>query len=384
MFWGWMFGLHLVPLLGSYGRRTTLPSDARGETQHAAGTSASAVTATSSVAASQGGESERGRQLLGSGGGRVALVCLQFSDPPVRRAQLVGGRELVSQLGEALEPGALVWIQSDVPYIASSFRKLFWRHGGFAPSARHAATPGSETTQMRHRIAVAAVLPGHISKSPKRNDQCETLQGDATEDVVVSEAATTVAAVATASVAAEGLPLLLLEADLETHEEPWLTEPQVAAVVAKHRRSRPLENGFRKGAANGQRGFECCKASSDNLQQQPGKHGHHQQQEEQQQRGCAGGMQEREHEQNGGGMDVYDITNAISGDSEEAEGIAGGVGDVSGSSRDGDGAGDCSDGGRNYDIGVDDGDEQDGWQGLPWLASNPLGVPTEREVYVER
>lgn len=27
---------------------------------------------------------------------------------------------------------------------------------------------------------------------------------------------------------------------------------------------------------------------------------------------------------------------------------------------------------------------EDGWCDLPWLDSNPLGVPTERELYVER
>ncbi|GIL68512.1 hypothetical protein Vafri_21779 [Volvox africanus] len=375
MFWEWMFGR----------LRTTLLLDASGATQHAAGRNATAatadagagddVTATAAVAAGHGSESESGRQLCG-GGGRVALVCLQFSDPPVRRKQLVGGSELVSQLAEALEPGALVWIQSDVPYIASSFRSLFWHHGGFAPSARHAATPGTGSQWRRCRQDIRP-------NSPKRNEQCETLGGDATGygDVVVSEAATTVAA---AIGAAEGLPLLLLEADLETHEEPWLTESQVAAVVAQQHRRRPLEKG-RKGTANAQRDLACCKASSENQQQQLEKLGRHQQQQqEEQQPGCGGGMQEGEHEQNGEGICVYDITNAISGDSEGAKGMAGGAEDASSSSRDGDGVRDCSDGGSNHNNGVDDGDGEDGWQGLPWLASNPLGVPTEREVYVER
>ncbi|KAG2423606.1 hypothetical protein HYH02_015306 [Chlamydomonas schloesseri] len=30
------------------------------------------------------------------------------------------------------------------------------------------------------------------------------------------------------------------------------------------------------------------------------------------------------------------------------------------------------------------GEEEDDWRDLPWLNSNPVGVPTERELYVER
>ncbi|GFR48671.1 hypothetical protein Agub_g10626 [Astrephomene gubernaculifera] len=77
----------------------------------------------------------------------VALVCLQFSDPPVRRQALVGGGDLVAQLAEVLEPGAMVWIQSDVLSIARSLRRLFWRHGGFAPSIRHAAAASACVTR---------------------------------------------------------------------------------------------------------------------------------------------------------------------------------------------------------------------------------------------
>lgn len=58
-----------------------------------------------------------GRAAVGSGGtggkaagctgqGTVALVCLQFSDPPYRRQALVSGQEgLVDEIAAALGPG---------------------------------------------------------------------------------------------------------------------------------------------------------------------------------------------------------------------------------------------------------------------------------------
>ncbi|GIL92438.1 hypothetical protein Vretifemale_19999 [Volvox reticuliferus] len=380
----------LVPLLGSYGKRTTLPLNGPGKTQHAAGGSAAAAPAgpgngiAARTAAAGGHDGESDGQLRGGGGGRVALVCLQFSDPPVRREQLVGGSELVSQLAETLEPGALVWIQSDVPYIARSFRTLFWRHGGFAPSARHAPTPGAANNRMRHRNTAAAPSGLVRPNSPKPNAQCETLPDDATRDVVVSEAATTAAA----NAAAEGFPLLLLEADLKTHEEPWLTEAQVAAVVAQQRRNHRLKNDL-NGATNGQRHFEGCEAFGEEEEQQRQLETNHQRQQQQQQPGYRGRIEEGEEEEDGERIGLYDSTNEISDDIEGAGGTAGGTGDAPGcahgSGRDGDGVSSngCSDG-RKYDIGLDDEGEEDGWQCLPWLASNPLGVPTEREVYVER
>jgi hypothetical protein len=76
----------LRPLLASYGRR--------------AGSSGGSE--------SSGGSGERSScssSGSGAGRGRLALVCLHFSDPPVRRQALVRGSELVEQLAEALAHG---------------------------------------------------------------------------------------------------------------------------------------------------------------------------------------------------------------------------------------------------------------------------------------
>ncbi|KAG2427609.1 hypothetical protein HXX76_012262 [Chlamydomonas incerta] len=261
------------------------------------------------------------RRLAGTAGGRVALVCLQFSDPVAdrgpeagrnwRREALVGGGELVRQLAAALEPGALVWVQSDVLSTAASFRRLFWQHGGFAPSARHAAA--TSATRTREWLGPAAAAPGSASPGPASETATAAREGGAPAAVGAGSLATAADRPLPAALLPprqqpqphselqppQLLPLLLTAADLATHQEPWLTEQQVAEASERH------------AAARRQAGTGCCSAL---------------------------------------------VAEAGLAEASEA----------------------CRAGGEGATG------EEDGWCDLPWLDSNPLGVPTERELYVER
>jgi hypothetical protein len=128
-------------------------------------------------------------------------------------------------------PAALVWVQSDTLSTAQALRRRFWRHGGFAPSARHAAAAAG----------------------------CSAASNGS---------------------AGQQLPALLAApGGLASHEEPWLGEAEVAGL-------RPSQQVLPPQQVLS----EPCSSEAD----------------------------------------------------------------------------------------------ADGWAALPWLMSNPLGVPTERELYVQR
>ncbi|KXZ50105.1 hypothetical protein GPECTOR_18g80 [Gonium pectorale] len=295
------------------------------------------------------------------GGGRVALVCLQFSDPPVRRQALVGGGELVAQLAEALPTGALVWIQSDVLSIATSLRRLFWRHGGFAPSARHAAATSATITRLwmpPQDMRAHPSGPPTATSSPGASKSGETSSAasppparsgvprpapDVGEEAGGPPADGPAAVAATAAAAAVGLPLLLRGVDLRSHQEPRLTETQVAAVAA-----------VRKGTAHDP-DDRCAGGHTASVCSPPAVR-------------ADGAWQCREDQE-------HVELRGVAGDWDEA--------------THGDGAADALPGGWDPSRGdnccePDGGGGADGWEGLPWLDVNPLGVPTERELYVER
>eukprot|EP00198_Chlamydomonas_reinhardtii_P011839 XP_001701176.1 predicted protein [Chlamydomonas reinhardtii] len=174
----------------------------------------------------------------------------------MRREALVGGSELVEQLAAALEPGALVWIQSDVLSTAATFRRLFWRHGGFAPSARHAAARSVTRTREWLRPDATGDASGSPSGPATGTGAAIFLdEGRSADDAAGAGAGFSGMALGRLPAApllpsrpqsqppwplqlhselqphsglqpSQRLPLLLTGTDLATHAEPWLTGQQ--------------------------------------------------------------------------------------------------------------------------------------------------------------
>ncbi|KAG2487836.1 hypothetical protein HYH03_013553 [Edaphochlamys debaryana] len=268
----------------------------------------------------------------------VALVCIQFPDPPVRsgdglkRPELLGcGRE-AEALAAGLRPGALVWIQSDVRSIALDHRRRFASLPGapFAPSARHAAA--ASRTRTRHWLPppggqpptanggpTAAMEPAAARAAAAAEPSVGRVEGSgAGAAAAAAEAAADEALIAAAAAAGAAVPPLVL-VDLAAYREPWLRPEEVAAVVRQHaRRAAALS----RTAVAQTVSVAAARAAAE---------------------GAAGAED---------GSDIDEEGEEQGGNDEEGE-----------------------------DGGEDGGDP---WAGLPWLDGNPLGSPTEREVYVER
>lgn len=289
--------------------------------------------------------------------------------------------------------------------IAASLRRLFARHGGFAPSARHAAATG--TTVTRHwlrnhgvlaplseqrkaaaatamvgggragvaagvRSVVAAAAADQQGAAPKLPSQQQPWDILA-DPVIPGAAACATADSAVRRVGAEagagagagtlhgqGAFPLLVDVDLGGgYREPWLTPGEVRAAITRHAARRQQEQQEQQGD-----GVECsggagAPAAVDGLH------------------GASSGSSKSSSttdrcSDEEGGSDSK--SSSSGGDEGQGHGVCEGAGAGTAAGRGGDEGG---------DAGAEEGGG-DPWDGLPWLDANPLGVPTEREVYVER